>query len=340
MPCVPAWIHGQPLGGIQALGTLKILTHDQDMSFEYLLALSFRTCSILFCAAWAKWPAAVSCVLGGSVPKRRSTITPGIIMNAIVVACFNLTLLLTQVNKVLLFWGALHNWAEWNLLGNVYIGFFGAFGGLGVGLEGIARFNKLITLGISAQILGIMLIDDVGCSFIWEEFWGMWADLQLVLVSLYCWRAARGDSVAGSIMAKFALAAVCHTVTVISLKLMAYLVILDWPIGMPLCIASVMSSLALYTMFALSLDAWLSDRAVSNDSVAWAPLNLGNDPPKDAMRTGATNRIDALVPAGVPGLPELSSLAVVTFMLGVLILCVCFVFLPILLDVYCAPASV
>lgn len=335
--CLPAWAPGPQVWGIEGLDTIAILSHNPGMAFLSLLIMSVW---LLVCAAWAMWPAAFAAVLGGAVPERRSSARLAVAVNAAVTAVFVLSVQ-TQLNKMVLVLASLHNLTEWILLGNVYLGFLGAFAELGRGAQGMTSWNQFAAVGILAQMLGIMLIDDMGRSFVFEEVFGLWADLQLVAVSIYCWRATRAVPHVGPIMAKFGIAAVFHLALIITLQLEFNMIIADWPAGQAAAMVFSVVNFSFYTIFALALDSWLCEQEGAGKDIrapaaGWAALsNACREDPEKSRQALASEGGSAIVPTRLPGLSPWSSCTAVMFILGMLCLSACLVLLPILLGFFC-----
>mmetsp|Transcript_38242 Transcript_38242/g.101108 ORF Transcript_38242/g.101108 Transcript_38242/m.101108 type:complete len:347 (-) Transcript_38242:139-1179(-) len=336
--CLPAWSPGPPLRGIEGLGTLTLLSHNPGMAF---LSLIIMSAWLLVCAAWAMWPAAFAAVLGGGVPKRRSSVRLAVAIDAAITAVFVLSVG-TQLNKLVLVLAALHNWTEWVFLGNVYLGFLGAFEEFGYGAQGMTSWNRALAVLILVQMLGIMLIDDVGHSFIFEEVLGLWTDLQLVVVSVYCWCTTRGIPGVGPAMAKFGTAAAFHFALIITLQLEFNMVLPDWPAGQAFAMIFSTLNFALYTMFALALDGWLCEQEDAGKPppvAGWAALtHERHEDPEKPPQMQASEGGSAIVPGRLPGLPPWSSCTAVTFILGIFCLSASLVVLPIVLGVYCETA--
>jgi len=342
--CIPAWTYGPPVGGIDGLETISILSSNPGMS---LVSLVIMAAWLVICAAWAMWPSIFAPVLGGGVPKSRSPVRYAVALDAAFTSIFVLAVT-TQLNKGLLVLAAIHNWTEWVMLGNVYLGFLGAFTEFGQGLGGLTLWNRSLFAGILLQILGIMLIDKAGPSFIFEEVFGLWTDLQLVFISAYCWFATRKDPDVRAVMSKFAIASFFHMVLILTLQLEFNLVVGVWPLGQACAMIFSILNFSYFTMFALSLDSWLCEQEISAPESAWTALS-DRDPEKASQAQspagvtllGRTSGVPALegdsirIPKRLPGIEAWSSCKAVAFIVGALIVAASITLVPITLGVFC-----
>jgi len=295
-----------------------------------IMSLYFMALWLFTCAVWSWKPGLLGLFMtDAELPRRRSSLSWVVCMYQAITAVFFLALQ-TQLNKVVVTMAAVHNWFEWLILGNIYIGLLQSFPMIGLGEEGIRNWNLMVTCGITLQIFGILAIDNVLRSFAFEECLGLWPDNQLFGISLFCyWKFRGAEDGRKEVFRKFVLAAGFHLALIMVFLIGGFGLMQKWPLGQGLQFVTSFFNSMFYSMFVNAFDSWQqhmeanTDSSESQEKVGYEPMSQAPEQEHAAEVPGST-----FSPAAPAGSSPVSTGKLSCFMAVCLFLSCSFVLLP------------
>lgn len=333
--CVPSALfpHGPPLFGIRGWDVIEHFEYDDEDGYAAgmtIMSLYFMAAWLFVCAVWSWQPRLLGLfTTEAEVPKQRSSLSWVVCMYQAITAVFFLALQ-TQLNKMVVTMAAVHNWCEWLILGNIYIGLLQSFPKIGQGKQGIKNWNLIVTCGITFQILGVLMIDDVLKSFAFEECLGLWPDIQLFGISLFCYWKFRGTEGRKQVFGKFVLAAGFHLVLIMLFLIGGFGLMQKWPTGQSLQFVTSFFNSMFYSMFVNAFDSWQKQMEARDQTDLSEPLEKGSYTPMSSDAQEHADKVPGLTfsPAAPAGSSSVSTGKITCLMTACLFLSFSLVLLP------------